>query len=552
MKTLPRSFHVLNFFPLLVRELKVFLRTRAAFLLFLVLLFGLSGIFIMIFDNSDIQETHEAYRARALFHAIGFFGMCGFGAVAALTTATRVTAEREQRTFELLRCTGLSTFAIIAGKWLASIGYLVLMFLLLIPVLAMTLQMGGVAPVEMLQAAVIIAVTILYCACVGIAVSTWVRRSWLAIIVVVTLLTLHMALLPLGYILAIDHWLNFDPSVSFLSPTLYYAEQFIDDFGYDEPVIGKPFVQFICSHAVVALGPMLIAGEPLAPRASSHHLTGLTKEQLLRRRRHFPFYLVDPLRGGRPIGNRQNPVLVKESRASAAGRVTVIIRFFYAAVAFSLLQAALLVDEENPSTLGVLAAGFTLVFLPIYASNGISREHQEQTLDLLLSSPLPTWRIVAAHYRLAIRFSFILAAGTYVFPFVLAVYSIAAHEYLDGLGRSLALCAAWLAFYAAVAVFAGSWFRGNLGAIIAGYVTVWGCFLLLPIATTLIGEIALDWNGREIVEELWLRPIFRWLTPIPFFEKAENVQSWTRAQLQLIPAALLVWATSRRLARRRI
>lgn len=547
--------HALNFGPVLVREMRAFLRTRAAFFLFFALLLLLGSILLLAWGEvaESAPMEQRALAGRFLFHLIAFFGMCGLGATAALTTATKLTSEREARTFELLRCTGLSIFSILAGKWLSSVLYLLLIVVLLAPVMTVTLQFGGVEPAEMLAVGGIIAVTVVTCGWIGLAFSAWVRRSWLATILVILFLSLHNGVIPAGMLIAEFQFNAPVKHLTFIAAPLFYQGSYVRQVLDSSMVSPVTFMNFFLFHLALTLIAILLAWRGLARREVARPLKNIKTitdaGELRRRRRHFPFYLVDPLRRADPIPDRRNPVLIKESRATAAGRLTVMIRMFYAALIYSLFGGYMVYAGAEAEQLAIASIALILVFLPVFSSTALSREMQEQTLELLLASPLPCRTIVLAQYRLALRLALVLAAGSLFLPAILYLVPATGLHAADLL-PVIPIVVAWVAFYAAVALFAGAWFRGSLGAILAGYAAVWGCFLLLPSLADLLVEITAAWERRDEIQEFYLAPIARWITPLPFF--GNKIELTLRTLLLLLPAAALLWATSRRLARRRI
>lgn len=63
-------------------------------------------------------------------------------------SAGALAGERERQTFDLLRCTGLSAPAIVLGKYLASMAFVLLLLWAAVPVFSLAFLFGGVTPLS--------------------------------------------------------------------------------------------------------------------------------------------------------------------------------------------------------------------------------------------------------------------------------------------------------------------------------------------------------------------------------------------------------------------
>ncbi|HVC34960.1 MAG TPA: ABC transporter permease [Chloroflexota bacterium] len=75
-----------------------------------------------------------------------------------------LAGEREHQTFDLLLCTGLSAPAIVLGKYLATMAFVLLLLWASLPVFSLVLLFGGVAPLS-------IALVMLLCFATSLAIS---------------------------------------------------------------------------------------------------------------------------------------------------------------------------------------------------------------------------------------------------------------------------------------------------------------------------------------------------------------------------------------------
>src|SRR5579884_1675918 len=59
-----------------------------------------------------------------------------------------IAGERERQTFDLLLCTGLSAISIVAGKFVATLGFVLLLLWASVPVFSLVFLFGGVTPLS--------------------------------------------------------------------------------------------------------------------------------------------------------------------------------------------------------------------------------------------------------------------------------------------------------------------------------------------------------------------------------------------------------------------
>jgi ABC-type transport system involved in multi-copper enzyme maturation permease subunit len=91
--------------------------------------------------------------------------------------AGAIATERERRTIEYLFASSLSNAEIVLGKLAARILHVVYMVLAGVPILALMMLLGGIAPEELLALAVITLCTVLTIATLSIAISVWSARA---------------------------------------------------------------------------------------------------------------------------------------------------------------------------------------------------------------------------------------------------------------------------------------------------------------------------------------------------------------------------------------
>lgn len=111
---------------------------------------------------------------------------------AALSGASAVTREKDRRTFILVLMTDLRNYEIVLGKLLGSLLPIVLLLLGMLPVLALTLLLGGVAPGQVAQAGLIIGATAVAAGSLGGLVALWRDKTFQALALTVLFIVLYV------------------------------------------------------------------------------------------------------------------------------------------------------------------------------------------------------------------------------------------------------------------------------------------------------------------------------------------------------------------------
>ena len=186
---------------ILTRELLPLLRSRKAFVFFIVALMAAGAAFFIRFQEvhgqvSQYGQEGRAFMARSLFNGTVRVLVLAFGIIAPLLTASVVTIERENRTLDLLRCTPLQPSTILLGKWLAVIGFIGILFLCFIPIFILIFTLGGVSRSEFISAGIILSLTVITYSMIGLAVSCWTRRSVPALVLTLFIVLFLIALVP--------------------------------------------------------------------------------------------------------------------------------------------------------------------------------------------------------------------------------------------------------------------------------------------------------------------------------------------------------------------
>ena len=109
---------MMRFTAILLKEFRILLRSGRAYWILMALLTLAGGAFYLMWQEAAGGSTLSD-RSRLgveAFQVMSTVQLCVFGLIAMIMTATSLTIERENRTMDLLRCTGLSPWNLLLGK----------------------------------------------------------------------------------------------------------------------------------------------------------------------------------------------------------------------------------------------------------------------------------------------------------------------------------------------------------------------------------------------------------------------------------------------------
>jgi len=303
----------------------------------------------------------------------------------ALSAAATVAQEKDRRTFILLLLTDLRNHELVLGKLLGSFLPIGLLLAGAVPVLALNLLLGGVDPVQIVQAVLILAATALAAGSLGSLVALWRDQTFQTLALTLLLLVLYFCLV---------RALVFVPSVA--SESVQYC---LDPFQALATVLGQPteygwsaaggfalamigWTTLLNLWSIWRLRVWNPSGEPVQQRE-----TPAEEEEKDRSRAH-----------AAPGAVRQvwaNPILWREICTRAYGRRLILVKAAYVLVIGLVCYYALALIAQ-PGERPAFAATYGLVPVTIIslllvgtqAVTAITSERDRRALDLLLATDL--------------------------------------------------------------------------------------------------------------------------------------------------------------------
>jgi ABC-2 type transport system permease protein len=173
--------------PLLIHELRSRMRNQRAYAILTVYMSVLSGIVVLVYivasaaGNNGVNDSSRV--GTALFYLIIGMQVILVSFVTPSFTATALSSEHENNTFDLLRLSLLTARQITYSKLVSAIGYTLLLIFASLPMLSLALLLGGVEAAQILAALLVIVLAGVLFACVGLWVSARVKTSAGALIV---------------------------------------------------------------------------------------------------------------------------------------------------------------------------------------------------------------------------------------------------------------------------------------------------------------------------------------------------------------------------------
>ena len=308
-------------YPIIRKEVRSALRTRKAVIVQAAFLAVSAGLFWLLWPADGLQDI-GGQRAREIFSilAIGQLVMVTLSAPA--FTASALTLEREQNTLECLYTTALRPGEIAVGKMVGSLAFLLLLVVTGLPALALPMVLGGIGAAEVLVVVGILVLSAVYLGMIGLLISTFMHRSYRAIIVT------YAVVAAVCFLAALPAWPVSRNLITRAGPTGQKVMHLIASLSPLEAMISRVWPGSDYAVGAKGMWPFWVVFLPLALAAiaaiagvclvrlhsvSAPLARGTGKEVIERglSARNLMF-LVDPRKRKRMIGWWQNPVLMKE------------------------------------------------------------------------------------------------------------------------------------------------------------------------------------------------------------------------------------------------
>lgn len=217
---------------IMVKELRSRMRGRRAFVVLTAYLGLLAlityGVYVVVAPSAAAQAGFggafpgaanvSAIIGQSIFSLLSIFQLILVCFIAPGFTAGQISLEREKQTLDLLISTPLRPGAIVIGKLLAALAFVVLMIVAAVPITAIVLMYGGASVDDIVRQQLVLLATALGLGSIGIFYSALLKRTQAA-----TVLTYITVLgLTLGTVMLFIFWsvllVRDDAGIGFVPP----------------------------------------------------------------------------------------------------------------------------------------------------------------------------------------------------------------------------------------------------------------------------------------------------------------------------------------------
>lgn len=163
----------------LAKELRGRMRGPRAFIVLSLYLLFLVGFTLLIYFVTKLAASSNPTDpvGKPVFLGLVAFQLGLVCFLAPSFTAGAISGERERQTYELLMTTPLPLILIVAAKLFAALAYVFLLIFAALPLLAISLFLGGVSPEEVIIAFLLLCSSALLFGTIGLCFSAWVRST---------------------------------------------------------------------------------------------------------------------------------------------------------------------------------------------------------------------------------------------------------------------------------------------------------------------------------------------------------------------------------------
>ena len=455
--------------PVLRRELLTSLRTRRSFILQAIFLGVLAAAILIAWPDENVLSTSEqTVKSRIIFKYFMRGALLMIAMLAPAFSAGAITMEKEKRSMDLLKTTPLTPAAIVAGKFGASLGYLVLLIFSTLPLLSLCVMMPGVAPREIMSLYAILLATAATFGMTGLTMSAFFDRTHAALAIT------YLLVLPGALVLLL----------------LSLTDAFFS-VGSAVAVVILSGVTCLIMYAVIS-ARFKKPFEPEVVKSEDEEIASQTGLVLVSEQ--FPDKLLHPTKRDDYLPDGGNPIVQKELRTELFGKGALFLR--------------LLIQMSSVLTIGFIwtlfigleqyfvyyLIGFSMLVGPAFASGAFTQERERGTLDMLLGTLVKPYQVVFGKFYAAARSSLILT-GLLALPLLLGLI------FAQDLGlRVLQLClevsviVVGILGSVSMAMAYSMFLKTTLQSMVLSYTTM----LVLYITPKIIGPVLYELSNVEV------------------------------------------------------
>jgi ABC-2 type transport system permease protein len=176
-----RAAHLFKMNPIIVKELRSRMRGARAFITLTVILLvmggALYGMLQIILANSRYSTVLSPQIGQAMFATLVFLELFMIAAITPAVTSGAISSEKEKQTYEMLMATPMSPSAILWGKLVSALSYVLILLFAGIPLASLVFIFGGVALGDMVKALLVLIATAITFGIMGLFMSALFGRT---------------------------------------------------------------------------------------------------------------------------------------------------------------------------------------------------------------------------------------------------------------------------------------------------------------------------------------------------------------------------------------
>ncbi|TME06282.1 MAG: ABC transporter permease [Chloroflexi bacterium] len=167
----------MTFAALLTKELRLRLRRERTIWVLITYLLVMTLLGFLFISRTNIYNSNSVSTlGLGLYTLLVFVQLFLIMFITPAFTATSINGEKERQTFDLLLCSRLSAFELVAGKLVAGLANALLLIAASIPLFSVVFFFGGVGPAQVFQAMLVFVVTAIVVGTFGLFCSTLLKR----------------------------------------------------------------------------------------------------------------------------------------------------------------------------------------------------------------------------------------------------------------------------------------------------------------------------------------------------------------------------------------
>lgn len=512
---------------LIKRELLATLRGRRAYLFLMLMLAIMTGVlFLYLHDIGQIELSNSGGMAdltTTMFYTFGYGLYLAAVLLVPPIAAGSICTEKQQEQLDLVRMTYIRPSSLLFGKFVNILGLYGLVAIATLPFAGVMLFFTGLDAQQYVQVLLLLLFSAASATMLGLYFSARLYRTIPAVLVTYVFILLTQFALAILFVFLIGLTPASGPG-----HTVYeWADPL---FATCLPCYGITMMRYGSLHPLFyIIAPMyhigLVLGfgylarrildRPTEPMKVNSERTIADPALLEQRRKQFPFYLIDPQRRRALIGDRQNPVLVKERYTGLASRGTTAIRILYitaiAAVITGAFTSVIIETSRDKllSTWGFLAVE-TLLLLgiaPSFMATAFSKEREWGNWDMLRMTLLTPRQVVLGKLMAALQSIAFPAATLLIATLPLLQPALRDSDILSGWAFGTVMMGVTLVYAISVSLVAALHASRSLSALLWAYGVCLAILVALPILVALLefDDIFRQYVPRYVA--LWLSPL---------------------------------------------